>query len=709
MISIKIAIFFYRQTLHWPAFMRFFSLSQDLTLDTDKFTRAYTGAPNPQEVAVDKLYLQVGNDTLNIAKALKQRHLEQNPITEATPTDAAPPDLKTLGLHFVDEATLLAWPHLPTRLGRISSRCVGAGLHQHTEAQALPAQLQALRNRKPGQQHFRLALVNGFGTNLGDNVIGMAAFRHVLHCLAQHLPSVSYDVLFGPGHHPDNIDIVGYEPACDQVLFQGPTLAEFAHYDAYFDFTGLINLPQYDAMPTVDWFLWWCGLDHDSIAAEDKRNQGHIRWDAWNAVRALLRDKPGKKLLFNPKASVPLRTIPADVAGQFAQRLLELDPEIKLVVDQPIALQHQRLIDLSGQIDSPEKFKALVGLVDGLITVNSLASHVADLCATPAVHMCSTLPASHYPYYPFSAAINPKDYAQLPAFNKAKVPDEEWEKISAQYHAAWQSISPVEVLTLLRQKMAQRQAASHQPQGLRLVADKAAPSCVSAASAGPRLNRQKLTAEHAYASQRFAQLASNFLKPGSVCVLACAPEPTLAVALERRVAPYGQLITIEPRALLARSLEASLFAASAWAARVQQTLALGGIGANEASFPALNPWSESSSGQWGNSHQKIPVANQTIDQMALLACACLIVQSPMPFGQFIAGAIETLQRCRPFVLMSPLSREEVASVCTAALPANYDFWAESALPGQDLNSMLVLGLPKEKNAKINGFSKINLE
>lgn len=59
--------------------------------------------------------------------------------------------------------------------------------------------------------------------------------------------------------------------------------------------------------------------------------------------------------------------------------------------------------------------------------------------------------------------------------------------------------------------------------------------------------------------------------------------------------------------------------------------------------------------------------------------------------------------------MSPLSREEVASACTAALPANYDFWAEPALPGQDLSSMLVLGLPKEKNVKINGFSKINLE
>ncbi|MYM85054.1 hypothetical protein GTP44_24290 [Duganella sp. FT50W] len=682
--------------------MLIFSLTRDVTLDTKVFRRHFQAVTDLDAAQVDRLYLDVGCELRLIIEKLQDEYVLAHPDTDEAAKQMLL--LDQLGVKLGGEESLLSWLFFPTRLGRMSSRLVGEGLYFHKEAEVLPAQLQALRASKPDKQHFRIAVINGFGTNLGDCTIGITAFRQVQSCLARYLPGVSCDIVFGAGVSAAAADIVAFDKSVERVLCQAPTVCEFAQYDGYFDFSGLTDKPEYETLPAVDWYLWWCGLDPQTVRPEHKRNCGHIRWDAWNEVRSVLHDKPGKKVLFNPKASVPMRTMPPGIASKFARRLLELDPEMRLIVDQPIDLQHKRLIDLSSQINTPEKFKALCGLVDGLITVNSFASHVADLCSTPAVHLCSTIAGGHYPYYPFSAAINPQGYELLPAFGKVKVELAVWEKISSLYHNAWESISPVEVLSKLQEKMVQRQAAPHEPKGLALVTDISTASCVDSNDATRRLVRQRLIAEHAHATKRFTYLTQHILNAGSVCVLACAPDASLALILAKRVAPHGELIVLEPRALLARSVESSLFNAGLFASRVLQAMAI--AGAKDVKIRALDPWTESRSSEWGNTRRMIAVPNQTVDDLALPSCGSLIVQSPMPFAQFIAGAMKTLKRCRPFIFMGPVSREEVANACAAGIEADYEFWAEAALPGSDLSSMLVVGRPKEKNVSIDGFSKL---
>lgn len=684
--------------------MRIFSVAQEVTLNTSAFFRRYLAATNPKSAQVDRLYLDIGQELRLVIEKLQDEYAQAHPGMDGTAKKNLKPS--DLGLQIATESSLLSWPFFPRQLGRVSSHLVGEKLHLHTEAEVLPAQLQALRTSKPDKQHFRIAFINGFGSNLGDGTMGVTAFRQVQKYLARHLPSVSCDMLFGAGAGAAIADTVAGEPSIERVLFQAPTVCELAQYDGYFDFSGLIKMPKYDTLPTVDWYLWWCGLDPQTVPPGQKRNRGQIRWDAWNAVRSLLKDTPGQKILFNPKASTPLRTMPAQVAAQFAQRLLELAPEMKLVIDQPMELQHERLIDFSSQINTPEKFKALCAQVDGLITVNSFASHAADLCSTPAVHLCSAIPANHYPYYPFSAAINLPGYEQLPAFRKSKVGQVEWEKISPLYHTAWENIAPAQVLALLREKLTQRRAAANEPQGLTLVGAKKASTCVETTSTTPRLVRQRLPPEHTHANTRFVHLTQNLLKPGSVCVQVCAPDANLSVALAHRVAPHGELIVLEPRTLLARSVESSLFSAGAFAAQVQQTMAV--AGPHQARISALDPWSESYSSEWGNTHQVVAVPHRSVDDMALKTCHLLLAQSPMPYAKMIAGALETLKRCRPYVLISPASRKETGAIHKAALNAGYVFWAEPATPGGDLNTMLLLGVPQERQVKIDGFFKVEV-
>lgn len=696
--------------------MRFFALEQDLTLDTHRLRRPYGRAPDPQALTLEHLYLDVGIEVQLIADQLRRHspmHLQAGVDAASPPdTDAVPP-----GLHLVNEDALLGWPHFPARLGRISTQPGAGGLRFHLqEHQPLPEQLQALRARKPGKQHWRFAVVNGFGGALGDCTIGITAFREVLQCLQRHFPSLSCDILFGPGISAATVDILGHEPGVEQVLFEVPTAAEFARYDGYFDFSNLTSRPGFSEMPIVDWVLWWCGLAPQDVPAQHKRNRGPIRQDAWQAVQALLREANGTKVLFNPKASVPLRSMPEDVALQFAKRLLALDPQITLVIDQPLPLKHQRLVDLSGKITTPEMFKALVGQVDGVITVDTFAIHQADISSTPCVTLFSSIAPTAYPYYPYNAGLGIPGYEALPAYQRPKVADEEWAQIKDAYHAAWASLEPQQVLALLREKMVERQA--HPPEPQRLTVGPPVPSanCVVLDGSVPRLKRQRLAPEHAWASQRFAELTEKFLKPGSVCVMACAPDAGLALTLAERVAPHGDLIVLEPRTPLARNVETALhLAGSSCAARVLQAVSLGG--AAQANINALEPWSESHSSEWGNLPAVISVPGQTVDALALARCNALLVQSPMPYELFINGALETLKRCRPLVLVAPVSREQATAVLQAAQAAQYDFWAEAALPhtqpaaatSASASAWLLVGVPRERPVQMAGFTPLRLE
>jgi len=45
----------------------------------------------------------------------------------------------------------------------------------------------------------------------------------------------------------------------------------------------------------------------------------------------------------------------------------------------------------------------------------------------------------------------------------------------------------------------------------------------------------------------------------------------------------------------------------------------------------------------------------------------------MHFGEVIAGAVETLKRCRPYVFMAPISREESGNACKTAMKCGLRF------------------------------------
>lgn len=437
------------------------NLLESATLNTPRFFRRYEGEAD-NEVSMDKLIVVTGGE----GRLLNERFSG----SAETGDEAASETEKQVGkLRAAGEEALLSWEPFPARIGRVSTRYRGNAVLFHEEPAPLADQLEALRERKPGKRHFRIAVINGFGGNLGDNIVGMTAMREAAKVLGEHLPSFSVDILFGPDNREACADLL-HEPWMERISYLAPTVREFASYDAYFDFLNLITSPKYNTMPSTDWYLWWLGLDPVAVPVGNKRNRMALRWKEWHEVETLLRKAGGtKRVLFNPKASVPLRSMPEDVAVKLVKQLLDLDTSLSIVLDRPLPMEHRRVFSLGDAITSPELHKALVAQMQGVISVNTLTPHAADAASVPCVQLCTVYPPEMYPYYRYARNLNVPGFETLPAFRRPKVSEEEWKGMEAAYHEAWKGVKAKTVLASLNEAMRRREEAEREPQGLTLV------------------------------------------------------------------------------------------------------------------------------------------------------------------------------------------------------------------------------------------------
>lgn len=684
--------------------MQAFTVPEDTSLDTSHFYRQYP-ATEGDTISMDSVFVVVSGEPRLLKE---QRDKIQEQTETASKEDAEQTDEEAIAtsshMKGYKEEVFLRWPAFPPHLGRVSSRFVqDDALHTHEEPAPLLEQAQALRQRKPHQQHFRIAIINGFGSNLGDNLVGMTALRHAIATLQTVLPSVSVDFLFGPDTSKANLDTLLSEPFVEQVRFLGLTVEQFAHYDAFFDFSLLITYPNYDTMPTVDWYLWWMGLDPQVVPASQKRNQLTIRWDAWQTVAHALKQAGDEPVFFNPKASVPLRSMPEKVASRFVKALLDTDKRLHLVVDRPLSFVHKRVLDLSETINSAEHFKALVALSSGMITVNTFGSHVADASCTPTVQICSVFPPTHYPYYPYSENINIPEYETLPAYRRCKVEEHEWKDMENTYTESWKNLDVQRVIALLQKKQALYKEAQ-ETHRIHLIHKTPTKECISKAANASRIFvRQQIDALWNPMQRRLAELADKLLKPGMCCILGGAGESALPRSIARAVGSEGMIHVFEPRKAYAQLLFADCTDEGLFHVQVH-TAAPISEASSKGQIPHFDPWSESNPAHWGNAPGKGSVPLTTLDAQEFPYCQLLIIQPPFSAKEILTHARELLARCRPILFIGTISQEEALATCKSCI--GYNFWAESARPDKSMSHMLLVGIPEEKKAELHGFSKV---
>lgn len=670
-----------------------FLVPEEATIATPHFTRHYLAGDPKGEIPLERLIVDAGGESDFARKALDARRGQ-------APADGGE---KPPGIALFNESHLLQWNRLPPRIGRVSTRFAGSGLHLHEESAPLRAQLAALRARHPQRRHFRLAVVNAFGTNLGDCVLGMAAMRQAAAVLGECLPGFVVDMLLGANANPANFDIVGHEPWIGRQLRLGPTLLDFARYDAYFDFSNLIALPRFAEMPVADWYLWWFGLDPAAIPSAAKRNTLNLPWQDWNAVAQLLRGIPGRRVLFNPAASVPLRSFPQERLAAFVTALLRLDKDLRLVVDRPLGVKHARLVDLAGKLDSPHKFAALVAQMDGQISVDTFGIHVADAANVPTVCLTSSVPPGTYPCYPFHEGVPIPGAQALPAWRKAKVGEADWAAMKDGYAEAWGRLDPRAVLAALKRATDRRAAARDVRNGLRFIDGPHRVKTCTVSPDGRLLPCEAAPADWSHAQARASEMARTLLRPGHEAVLAAPGQSRLALAVARRLGADGTLHLYEPRperrALIAIDL---LDHAAATRVRWHDAVPLPG---GSATLPDEDPLSETSPAAWGNTPRTRSVPAAAIDTLALETLGALFVLAPLPFLKVLESASATLARTRAAVVCAPLAQDaDLRQLAEFLIPRAYQCWVDTVG-----GAKLLLALPAEAKVNAPGLKRIVLE
>lgn len=687
--------------------MHCFITKQPVTLHTQYGVRSYLSSESLQQADSARIYIATPGEERLVREQLCKAQPSTKKEANCETAQSSESDVCRIA-----ENAFSKWVHFPARLGRTSK---GAGMVL-PDAQLLAVQLQNLRQRKPAQHHFRFAVVNGFGTNLGDTLIGMSAMRHVAKLFALHVPSFSVDMLYGVDSSTGNVHISRAE-WIEQQLHHGPALIDFTRYDGWFDFTNILNEPEFGARPIVDWYLWWMGISPESIPNADKRNSLELTLPDWEVAVQLLRkyQREGMHIVwFSPDASVKLRTIPQKEARRLARGILDCAPNCILICDQDI-INHKRMIKIQKQ--SFGVYMSLLAQVDGIITVDSFPIHVADAVSTPCVTIYASTTPSWYPYYPHSADVTLTNFEKLPAYGRCKVSDDEWNGMEKDYVQAWQDLNAAEVWQTLWSKIVEqsdRKVRSKQC-GLNICANATLKQSValktrvvSEVSSGiEHLLPYERSSELWEKTQvKLAYVGKGVLPHGGTCVLAGAGQSNLPFALASHLGRNGVLHVVDPRRERLQLVTGDLTRAGLFAIRPHECMPV--VSDNPAVIAATDPLSETHPDRWGNLLRKETVATQSLDSLNLSTCHALLVQRPLPVSETIKGFKTTLELFRPNIVAAPVTRIEALEACKA-IGKGYKFWVGTV--HYDLNGteqFLFLGVPEEKDTRLEGFRPIQI-
>ncbi len=557
----------------------------------------------------------------------------------------------------VPHEALARWPHFPMILGRQATA-------SDEISNVLANQLGALRARHPQRKHFRLLIHNGFGSNLGDTLVGLTAFRSVWQLLKTHLPEVSVDVLVGWLQRDAVAGLLKQCEGLEDMLYQGPTLQSLGRYQGLFDTSGLVTLPRYGTMPAVDWYLWWMGLNPSEIDDIEKRNRITLDPKATSVIAARLDAVGAPRILLNPMASEPLRRMPLATVRSLAGAVLDADPTAQVVFDQPVPFVHPRVHSLADLITSPDLLAALVAQVDGIITPDTFLQHVADATATPTCTLSTSVPAAFFRYYPFGTTLVLPGAEGLPGWGRTKVSEAQWKFMKSGYNEAWARLDHRLVLSTLAK--AQRARALAQPPVMpridlprppfrRAIAGRA---MTGSASLVPQRQKEDRLAT---ALQRIlVEQTDTMLLSGETVVVLGAGAGELAVTLAQRVAPTGRLVAFEPRRLIHQILCANLVLAGCDGVQTYPAMPVG-YTLIQSQMQSLAPQDEHVAIDVSNQLVCEPVLSWPLDLLELPQCSLIVLQRPVPFALALKGAFKTVTRLRPTLVAAGVKPEELAT------------------------------------------------
>lgn len=675
--------------------MHAFIVKKDITHKTEHYRRTYLETSPNANTPAEKVFIDCAGESEGIVAVFKAENENEDVVAE---------DI----VKIIPESTLTAWKYFPPRIGRVSIKVFSESIQMHDEPNILPLQIENLKLKTPLKKHYRIAIVNAFGTNLGDCLLGMTALRIVEKVIKHYVESVVVDLFLGANSNKGNREIVGSEDFIGNVSCVSPSMKDFADYDAYFDFTGLIFLPRFNEMPIVDWLLWWMGLDPNQVEEEHKRNKLTIDWKNYQSAKIIfdrgcsypsLNDK--KVIYFNANSSVPLRSFPKVIISNFIRELLEHDPSWVIVCLTDVDLEHPRFINLSETKINTSEFVAFLSFFDGILTSHSFPYHVADVLSKPCVAICTSLPDLD-PYYPLGKCVILPDAEKLDGWMKSKVDTDQWKAMELSYIEAWRKVNCSDIVKLLNNLIESGKDISPR---LSICSDtKNSHAVYKKSKYGYALKYENTPTIWIIAKLTMINFMTKMAKYGSHCWVFSPGQNESIALLAKGIGRDGMLQIFEPRYF--RQLSMAQYLALNFP-QVPVTWHKS-IPFNDKFITIVNedPLSETSPLHWGNGGTSIDLEAIDINKLETSNIDCMFFFPPTPFFQTIGSLFKIIEKQNPIIMCAPvMSMAAVVELANILFKADYECWIDGIGDKEDV-AFLFIGFPTPNNNKMTGFTKV---
>jgi 2-polyprenyl-3-methyl-5-hydroxy-6-metoxy-1,4-benzoquinol methylase/ADP-heptose:LPS heptosyltransferase len=310
--------------------------------------------------------------------------------------------------------------------------------------------------KKNGNEKIKVAIVNGMGTGIGDSIVGLRALNIFYAELSKYFKNIDLTLLQTPFHGNQYKTLIyQQEKIINRIQMLPLPLTEIFKFDTFVDFTSMVIRDNFDNQPMIDFYLDSLAIDTKAVDSKEKRSFVKLNERVVNVMKpemAALRSLNRPLLMLHTRASVPLRSMPDDVAIKTIEYYIKNTDYQIVMADCPAAIEkafacEERFTKIQSGMASADYFSYIVSQVDAIVTVDTVTYHIADSFNKPtAVIFTSIDPGIRIQYYPYvgGVALAPQD--KNPIAGKHIGYTQQENDLAAQL---WTQFNPADTIQLL--------------------------------------------------------------------------------------------------------------------------------------------------------------------------------------------------------------------------------------------------------------------
>jgi len=237
-------------------------------------------------------------------------------------------------------------------------------------------------------------VMNGMGVALGDSIIGLSA----LHWLSRTTGRTFH--VYRASEAPAYVEELYKLASWLGNIYYLPVPFDHVRREdgVVIDIGDIVNWPEFEQMPMIDFFLWALGVEPETVPV-------HAKTNAWLREVTLPMQPSGEEYLyFCPVASTALRSMPRALWVDTVERIWQ---RYRIPIVGPADILHPAYRCIAAEMPDTASFLACVARAAAVVTVDSAALHVAAGFDKPTLAMFNTIdPQLRMAYYPRCTSLD---------------------------------------------------------------------------------------------------------------------------------------------------------------------------------------------------------------------------------------------------------------------------------------------------------------